>query len=326
MDHGGATIYARSLISDFAQAMIANVWGNPHSENLPAKLSGDMVDGTRAKALAFLGADPEQYDLVFVANATAAIKLVAEAFRDLGLKTPTENFWYGYHKEAHTSIIGIRELAASDYRCFEDDGEVGQWISSPVDGRSRQSKSTGLGLFAYPGQSNLSGRRLPMDWTRRVREHPQLRNTYTLLDAAALAMTSSLAPIFAEPAAAPDFTCLSFYKVFGFPDLGALVVRRESGHILNLRKYFGGGTVDQISPLNSQHQVIRKVPGRGLDKGGWSIHDGLEDGTLPFHSILALGLAIDTHLRLYGSMVSDGKSSQYCLFVNNSEGHYISTL
>ncbi|KAI1044916.1 hypothetical protein LB505_005196 [Fusarium chuoi] len=73
--------------------MIGNLWGNPHSENLPAKLSGDMVDNIRAKALDFVGADPKYFDLVFVANATAAIKLVADAFRDIGEKTPTKGFW-----------------------------------------------------------------------------------------------------------------------------------------------------------------------------------------------------------------------------------------
>lgn len=33
-----------------------------------------------------------------------------------------------------------------------------------------------------------------------------------------------------------------------------------------------------------------------------TIHDGLEDGTLPFHNIIALGCAIDVHNKLYGSM------------------------
>jgi molybdenum cofactor sulfurtransferase len=54
-------------------------------------------------------------------------------------------------------------------------------------------------------------------------------------------MTSSMEPVFRDPEHAPDFTCLSMYKIFGFPDLGALVVRKDSGHILTLRKYFGGG-------------------------------------------------------------------------------------
>lgn len=304
LDHGGATIYARSLISSFSHAMISNLWGNPHSENLPAKLSGEMVDGVRAKALEFFGADPEHFDLVFVQNATAAIKLVADGFRDLGEKTPAKNFWYGYHRESHTSLVGIRELTKGEYHCFEDDNDVERWLSNPTHGEARRSKSTGLGLIAYPGQSNLSGRRLPKDWLWRVRNHPQLRNTYTLFDAAALAMTSPLNPLFKDPANAPDFTCVSFYKIFGYPDLGALIVRRSSGHILNLRRYFGGGTIAQMNPLNGDARIAKKVPGLGDQYSMWNIHDGLEDGTLPFHNILALGLAIDTHIRLYGSMVN----------------------
>ncbi|KAF7560844.1 hypothetical protein G7046_g3277 [Stylonectria norvegica] len=311
LDHGGATIYARSLISSFSHAMISNLWGNPHSENLPAKLSGDMVDGVRAKALEFLGADPEHFDLVFVANATAAIKLVADGFRDLGEKTPSKSFWYGYHREAHTSLIGVREFAGGDYHCFEDDKGVERWLSQPGNSEARRSKSTGLGLFAYPGQSNLSGRRLPKGWLRRVRDHSQLRNTYTLFDAAALAMTSPMASLFKDPDDAPDFTCLSFYKIFGFPDLGALVVRRASGHVLNLRRYFGGGTVAQVFPLNGDQRVAKKIPGLGDQYDVWNIHDGLEDGTLPFHSILALGLAIDTHSRLYGSMDTISRHCNY---------------
>lgn len=304
LDHGGATIYAKSLITEFSQAMLTNLWGNPHSENLPARLSGDMVDDIRAKALHFLGADPKHYDLVFVANATAAIKIVAEAFRDLGEGTSKKSFWYGYHSEVHSSLLGIRELSGGDYHCFDTDGDVDRWLALPRDGGVSNVDSNKLGLFAYPGQSNLSGRRLPKSWTGRVRGHSQLRNTYTLFDAAALAMTTPLSSMFADPNTAPDFTCLSFYKIFGFPDLGALVVRRASGHVLNLRKYFGGGTIAQVFPLNGDARISRKGPGIGDFNGMWDIHDGLEDGTLPFHSILALGLAIDTHARLYGSMVS----------------------
>lgn len=41
---------------------------------------------------------------------------------------------------------------------------------------------------------------------------------------------------------------------------------------------------------------------KGLDGTAYKLHEGLEDGTLPFHSILALGEAIDVHERLFGSM------------------------
>lgn len=195
-----------------------------------------------------------------MANATAAIKLVAESFRDLAEKSRSRRFWYGYHKDAHTSLVGVREYSHGQHYCFESNAEVDAWIDSPASYLVNRPDPTGLGLFAYPGQSNMSGKRLPLSWLDRMRSSDTLHNTCerfsrgistwaladqsnidTLFDAAALAMTSPMEPVFQDPDRAPDFTCLSLYKIFGFPDLGALVVRRQSGHILTLRKYFGGG-------------------------------------------------------------------------------------
>jgi selenocysteine lyase/cysteine desulfurase len=123
-------------------------------------------------------------------------------------------------------------------------------------------------------------------------------------------MTYPMARVFADPEAAPDFTCVSFYKIFGFPDLGGLVVRKESGHILALRKYFGGGTVAMVSAIGGAWHLSKglensragRTTGDGEGEGDGALHEGLEDGTLPFHSILALGEAIDVHAELYGSM------------------------
>ncbi|KAJ9157299.1 PLP-dependent transferase [Pleurostoma richardsiae] len=314
LDHGGTTIYARSLVDAFAMKMTTSLYGNPHSANKPAQLSGDMVDDIREKTLRFLGADPRHFDLVFVANATAAIKLVGECFRDLAEKTRTRTFWYGYHKDAHTSLVGLRELTNGDSYCFESDTEVQSWLDRPdmATANVRRVQPSGLGLFAYPGQSNLSGRRLPLSWVKHLRDSMSLQNTYSLLDAAALAVTRSMTDVFRDVDAAPDFTCLSFYKIFGFPDLGGLVVRKDSGHILTLRKYFGGGTVLMVSALagvwhksKSPTSVLSPL---GLETDshleGYNIHDSLEDGTLPFHSIIALGEALFVHSRLYGSMES----------------------
>lgn len=343
LDHGGATIYARSTIQRTTDRLLTNLYGNPHSANHPAQLSGDTVDAVRLQTLRFLGADPAHFDLVFTANATAAIKLVADAFRDLAERTRAGSFWYGYHREAHTSLVGVRELVGparrdhhhrhhqrqqqhqyqprEQHRCFEGDAEVEAWLRGSPDGTADADPSAGristLGLFAYPGQSNLTGRRLPLSWPGRLRAagrgraRRDLRDTYTLLDAAALAMTGPMAAVFADPDAAPDFVCLSFYKIFGFPDLGGLVVRRESGHILALRKYFGGGTVSMVSTVGGAWHMSKALESGGggggaaeeeQHGGGAALHEGLEDGTLPFHSILALGEAIDVHAALYGSM------------------------
>jgi molybdenum cofactor sulfurtransferase len=293
MDHAGTTIYTRSLIEQFSAKMISNLYGNPHSGSAPAKLSREMIDSVRVKALRFLGADPKDFDLVFTANSTAAIKLVAESFQDVALaSSAAQSFWYGYHKDAHTSLVGVREYTNSSFHCFGSDTEVDNWLQG-YHLNSTLEKTTGmLRLFAYPGQSNMTGRRLPLSWTRQLRQsslaHHQ--DSYSLLDAAALATTAELE--FNDPESAPDFTVVSFYKIFGFPDLGGLIVRKKSGHILSWRKYFGGGTVNMLTVLH-EATVQRKDS---------TIHDGLEDGTLPFHSILALDCAIDDHKRLYGSM------------------------
>ena len=282
--------------------MITNLFGNPHSTSDPSQLSGHMVDSVREKTLAFFKADPEHFDIVFTANATAAIKLVGECFRDLASASPTSNtFWYGYHKDAHTSVVGIREMTKGNHHCFTSDDEVEKWLNNFQTPYSAPSNSTIPGLFCYPGQSNMTGRRLPMSWTKRLRQSnvPSHQNAYSLLDAAALATTTQLD--FSDPEAAPDFTAVSFYKIFGFPDLGALIVRRDSGHILGWRKYFGGGTVNMVTVFH-EPSVQRKDA---------ALHDALEDGTLPFHNIIALGCAIDVHVKLYGSMKSISQHTSF---------------
>lgn len=122
----------------------------------------------------------------------------------------------------------------------------------------------------------------------RIRKSFHKAATYTLLDAAALASTAPLD--LSDPATAPDFVALSFYKIFGFPNIGALIVRKESAHVLESRKFFGGGTVEMVIAINDTWHAKKDT----------SIHDRLEDGTLPFHSIFALDHAINVHERLYG--------------------------
>lgn len=297
-----------------ASDLISNLYGNPHSACDPTKLSGHMVDETRIKTLQFFGADPEHFDLVF-----AAIKLVMESFKDLGHASRADRqkdagFRYFYHADAHNSVVGVRETADDDHRCFRNDEEVEEWLS----GRAGYNSSAKLGLFAYPGQSNMTGRRLPLNWSGQLRHSSasQHQDTYSLLDAAALATSSSLKPVFQDLDQAPDFTVLSFYKVFGYPDLGGLIVRKISGRILQWgRKYFGGGTVEGVTVLGSKPWFQSRH----------TLHESLEDGTLPFHSIIALSAAIDTHRRLYGPDCMNA-ISKHCTFLGRRLFEQLSSL
>ncbi|KAK9372103.1 pyridoxal phosphate-dependent transferase [Lipomyces chichibuensis] len=288
LDHAGTTLYAKSLMHQFSKDMTSGVFGNPHSASPSSMLSTQRVEKVRLRVLSFFKADPEHFDVIFVANATAAIKLVLEAFRDV--KAP--GFWYGYHRDAHTSLVGLRQLAAQS-RCFESDQAVEGWLEETTEGQ-KNAPFTAVGLFAYPAQSNMNGHRLPLDWPGRLRasSHAVSQKMYCLLDAAAYVTTRQLDLSNVETA--PDFITLSFYKIFGFPDLGALIVRKPASDILQHRRYFGGGTVEMVTTLKESWHAKR----------AHTIHEQLEDGTLPFHSIIALDSAFNVHEQLYGSMDS----------------------
>ncbi|KAF1845643.1 PLP-dependent transferase [Cucurbitaria berberidis CBS 394.84] len=285
LDHAGTTLYSKSLIERFSADMISNLYGNPHSASNASQLTTRRIEDIRLRLLKLFNADPQEFDLVFVANATAGIKLVMDAFRE-----QEQGFWYGYHRDAHTSLIGVRE-AAAEHQCFASDAEANEWIECQDDGSGR------AGLFAYPAQSNMNGRRLPSDWSRRIRTNKQA--VYTLLDAAALVSTSPLDLGDAENA--PDFTVLSLYKMFGFPDLGALIVRQASASVFDRRRYFGGGTVEMVVCLKEQWHA----------KKADSLHERLEDGTLPIHSIMALDSAMAVHQELYTSLDQISKHTTF---------------
>ena len=272
----------------FAQDMITNLFGNPHSASLSSQLSTLRIDDVRLRVLNFLNADPTEFDVVFVANATAGIKLVVEALRAL-----PGGFDYVYHQSSHTSLVGAREEACSSF-CVDDE-QVADWLSGNpplLDERTA--------LFGYPAQSNLDGRRLPLGWAGQLRYSARpCRRLYTLLDAAALVGSSPLDLSCAETA--PDFVVLSFYKIFGFPDLGALLVRREAEDAFSSRKYFGGGTVDMVVCVKEQWHAPKTH----------FLHERLEDGTLAIHSIIALDAALDVHQQLFGSMANIAVHTTY---------------
>ena len=136
----------------------------------------------------------------------------------------------------------------------------------------------------------MNGERLPLDWTGKLRLSLHHPNSYSLLDVAALVSTTPID--LSNHLFAPDFISLSFYKIFGFPDLGALIVRKAVGHVFDHRKYFGGGTTEMTTCLG-ESWVARKDS---------SLHARLEDGTIAFRNILALKCAITTHHALFGGL------------------------
>ncbi|KAG6024068.1 hypothetical protein E4U41_001869 [Claviceps citrina] len=294
LDHAGSTPCAKSLMDAFAREMTRTLYGNPHSGSLSSQLSTSRIDDVRLRLLGFLNADPSEYDLVFVANATAGIKLVVEAMRAL-----PQGYSYVYHQSCHTSLVGAREDAKQSVCVDDADMELyigGDDLPLPVGAASAT-------LFAYSAQSHMDGGRYPLSWSRAVKKKVKDGRSeplYTLLDAASFSATSPMDLSSVDFAA--DFTVLSLYKIFGFPDLGALVVRRSAERVFDGRRYFGGGTVDLVTCGRKEQWHARKQQ---------FLHERVEDGTLPFHSIVALDSAMTVHSDLFGSMDRVSQHTSY---------------
>ncbi|ATY62444.1 molybdenum cofactor sulfurase [Cordyceps militaris] len=309
LDHAGTTLPSKALLDEFAAELTSVLYGNPHSGSLPSQLSTDKVDDVRLRLLEFFNADPDDYDLVFVANATAGIKLVLD-----GLRNAPDGFNYVYHQACHTSLVGMREEAKHSL-CVTDE-QVERWIHGDMPIKDESSTTT---LFSYTAQSHMNGRRYPTSWARDIKAaHP----IYTLLDAASLGATSQLN--MSDPNFLADFVVLSLYKIFGFPDLGILLVRKSAERVFDQRQYFGGGTVDMVVVGREQWHA-RKTS---------SLHERLEDGTLPFHNIIAAGIALKTHMSLFGSMDQVSRHMAYLTHLlytgleklRHGNGHAVCTL
>ncbi|KAG5979839.1 hypothetical protein E4U55_004708 [Claviceps digitariae] len=293
LDHAGSTPCAKSMIDAFSREMTHSLYGNPHSGSLSSQLSTSRIDDVRLRLLGFFNADVSEYDLVFVANATAGVKLVVEAMRAL-----PQGYSYVYHQSCHTSLVGAREDAKQSL-CV-DDSDMKLYLGGDNLLLSVDPASTTL--FAYSAQSHMDGRRYPLSWSRDVKKTSKGRSepVYTLLDAASFSATSRLD--LGSPDLAADFTVLSLYKIFGFPDLGALIIRRSAACIFDSRRYFGGGTVDLVTCSRKEQWHARKLQ---------FLHERLEDGTLPFHSIMALDSAMTVHSDLFGSMDRVSQHTSY---------------
>ncbi|KAJ6050508.1 uncharacterized protein N7446_010617 [Penicillium canescens] len=254
LGHAGTTLFAKSFIQSFSD----DIMSSHHPMLVSSQRSTRRTDDVRLQVLQFFNANPNGFDLVFVANATAAMKLIGDLFRDA---EPTlADFGMA------AIVIGVRELADINSQCF-DDADVEAWITELSTAQSKFPSS----------QSNMNGRRLPLRWCAQLRSVAcQGGNVSTLLDASSFLSTAPLD--FGEantaPNTAPDFTAFSFHKIFGFPDLGALIVRKCSGSLLERRKLFG----------RPQWHAKKDT----------SIPERLNNDTLPFQSIIALDAAIST--------------------------------
>jgi selenocysteine lyase/cysteine desulfurase len=280
LDYTGGGLYAASQIKKHQRLLRDNIYGNPHSTNPTSQAATQIVESARAYVLKYFNASPDEYDVIFTANASGALKLVGESYP----------FGPGGHYlltfDNHNSVNGIREFAHTrgaqvtyipvalpDMRVVEAQLEQAWDAATPSHSRGRRPYSINRPnyLFAYPAQSNFSAVQHPLEWIARA----QAKGWDVLLDAAAFAPSNRLDLSLWKP----DFAPLSFYKIFGYPTgLGALIARRQALAKLQ-RPWFAGGTITVASVQSDKYYLADG-------------HAAFEDGSPDYLNIPAIEIGL----------------------------------
>jgi molybdenum cofactor sulfurtransferase len=268
LDYTGGGLYAESQLREHMRLLQDGVFGNPHSINPTSAASTELVERARACVLDFFGASPDEYEAIFTANATGALRLVGEAYPF----HPGDRFLLTF--DNHNSVNGIREFARAR------GAETTYVPSVPPDLRVDENllpryltdtRGDHHNLLAYPAQSNFSGVQHPLEWIEQAHSH----GWDVLLDAAAYVPTNRLNLSRWHP----DFVAISFYKMFGWPTgVGCLLARREALAKLQ-RPWFSGGT---IVAAFVQREYYQSAPG--------AAH--FEDGTVNYLSLPAVEIGL----------------------------------
>ena len=268
LDYTGGGLYAESQVRQHHELLSQNVFGNPHSSNPTSLSATHYLEQARAYVLKFFNASPNEYEVIFTANASSALKLVGESYP----------FAKGGHYlltfDNHNSVNGIREFAHArgaevtyipvalpDMRV--DSADLDEYLAA--------GKNGGNNLFAYPAQSNFSSVQHPLDWVEKA----HAAGWDVLLDAAAFAPTNFLDLSKVKP----DFIPLSFYKIFGYPTgIGALIAHKQALAKLH-RPWFAGGTITVASVQGDKYYLADG-------------HTAFEDGTPDYLDIPAVEIGL----------------------------------
>ena len=269
LDYTGGSLYAVSQPRRHLDRLSTDVLGNPHSLNPASMRSTALVESCRHRILQFFNASPDEYAVVFTANASHALKLVGESYPFEAGDQLLLTF------DNHNSVNGIREFdrvrgADTVYvPVLPPDLRADEMV---LEARLRAARPGGHNLFAYPAQSNFSGVTHPLEWIERAHRS----GWDVLLDAAAFVATHRLDLGRWQP----DYVALSFYKMFGYPTgVGALLARWTALDKLH-RPWFAGGTVSVASVQGDRHHFAAGA-------------EAFEDGTLDYLNIPAVEAGLD---------------------------------
>lgn len=218
LDYTGAGVYHDLDIEKFRRSII-------YDQNTSMNLRNELLQ--------FLGTDSSKYTVVFCASATQALKIIGEYY------PWTSKHKYIYTKYNHNSVLGIRRYAVAAGGKFEVRDASNEFLPDPN------------AIYAAPLEDNFAGTKINEIEMHRLTHTPDLT---VIADTAAYLPTNQM-NLTEYPFAA---VVLSFYKIIGFPNYGALVVRNDFAKKLE-QKWRLLAPTDNINDIYLYHQEQNNI-------------------------------------------------------------------
>jgi len=206
-DYGGSIPLCQSQISRIEE-YLCDI-GNQYEVCESFQRSNNEIMQFKKDLLSMYCVTDNEYSVFFYSNTTSAIRSLAYAF------PWSEKSSFIYQADNHNSILGIRKIALD--------------FKAELLGVGSFPKKTGEShsMFAFPLQSNFSGKKYPKSW---INMYESMKKPYShaFVDAAAFSPTCKL-DLNENPC---SFIVISLLKCFG-SNGGALLVRNDCVPLLN---------------------------------------------------------------------------------------------
>ena len=219
--------------------------------------------------LEFFNADPDEYVVIFTANATQALKLVGEAYPFDAATANTADVRQPQLGQRH-SRVRARKAMPDDLRAGRAAGHAGRRERAGVASRRRAAR-------AATGCSRIRRNRIFPACSIRSTGFPLRRSTGwdVLLDAAAFTPTNRLDLRRWKP----DFVSQSFYKMFGIRPAWDVSIARKAALAKLQRPWFAGGTITVASVQGDRFYLAEGEA-------------GFEDGTPNYLALPAIEIGL----------------------------------
>lgn len=207
--------------------LVQDNFGNIHSKEQVSAPANQMED-LRSYICSMFSTNTIEYSVVFTHNTTHSLQILAD------LLSFNENTDFYYFVDNHNSVFGLRTAASQKNSSIKIVNNLPSKIDKPDS------------YFAYPCQSNFSGKKYPLEW---ISEFQKLGGT-VILDAAC-----SYCPSLSTHK--PDFVSASLLKLVGIHG-GILLIRKD--RIKDLKDPLpAGGTVNYTCPRSGKYDLLPNI-------------------------------------------------------------------